>query len=108
VEQLDNAKFRDAARLAPFREAAHGIQVRLAHVIVADLRGEEFDAVLRAMGVGAKHGGCSKNSTTVLLHRFMPTSALVESAKTQHYQRAQNDAQFLLRPNRVFWLSFSG
>jgi hypothetical protein len=36
------------------------------------------------------------------LHRSVPPSVLVESSKSQLYQRAQNDAQILFSTNGVF------
>ena len=50
VEGLDAGELSDAAGLAPLREAARGIQVRLARVVVVDLGGEEFDHALRRLG----------------------------------------------------------
>jgi len=37
---------RDVVRLVPLREAAGGIEVRLARVVVLDLSGEEFEYAL--------------------------------------------------------------
>jgi len=46
VEGLDGGEFPDASPLAPCREAARGIHVRLARVVVVDLGGEEFEDAL--------------------------------------------------------------
>jgi len=47
-------------------------------------------------------GRRTPKNATLLLHRSVPPSVLVESRKTQLYQRAQNDAQLLFSNNRVF------
>ena len=63
VEGLDGGEFPDAAPLALCREAARGIHVRLARVVVVDLGGEEFEDALggfcrrREERCWKKHGG---------------------------------------------------
>jgi hypothetical protein len=52
---------RDVVRLVPLREAAGGIEVRLARVVVLDLSGEEFEYALggfrrRREKPGGNHG----------------------------------------------------
>src|SRR2546423_13022752 len=47
-------------------------------------------------------GRRTPKDATLLLHRSVPPSVLVESCKTQLYQRAQNDAQLLFSTNGVF------
>ena len=49
VERPHVGELVQALRLAPGREAARGVQVRLAGVVVVDLRGEEFDEALRRL-----------------------------------------------------------
>src|SRR5205807_1781614 len=47
-------------------------------------------------------GRRTPKDATLLSHRSVPPSVLVESCKTQLYQRAQNDAQLLFSTNGVF------
>src|SRR2546423_10189570 len=47
-------------------------------------------------------GRRTPKDATLLLHRSVPPSVLVESCKTQLYQPAQNDAQLLFSTNGVF------
>jgi hypothetical protein len=49
VEGLHVGELGDAAAVAPFREAAGCVQVRLARVVVVDLCGEEFQDALRGL-----------------------------------------------------------
>jgi hypothetical protein len=63
VVGLNRGEFLDAAGLAPGREAARRIHVRLARVVVVDLGGEEFEHALGGFGhrreerCWKKHGG---------------------------------------------------
>jgi hypothetical protein len=50
MDGLNASELADAAGFAPDREAARGIHVRLARVVVADLGGEEFADALGGFG----------------------------------------------------------
>jgi hypothetical protein len=65
-------EFSNAAGFVPLHELAGGIQVRLAHVLVADLSGEEFENAHRGFGrwceePGRKHGG-ARGGDKVVAH----------------------------------------
>src|SRR5438477_185295 len=51
-------------------------------------------------------GRRTPKDATLLSHRSVPPSVLVESCETQLYQRAQNDAQLLFSTNGVFRVQF--
>ena len=52
VEGLDVGQTSDAVGVAPLGEASRRVQVRLAGVVVVDLRGEEFEDALGGLGRG--------------------------------------------------------
>ena len=54
VEGLHGRQLADAATFAPFGEAAHGVPIRLARVVVVDLRPEKFQDALRGLGCRRK------------------------------------------------------
>jgi hypothetical protein len=69
---LNRGELFDAARFAPLREAAHGIQVRLARVVVVDLGGEEFEEALGSFGCrreepDRKRGGAGEGTSSVVM-----------------------------------------
>jgi hypothetical protein len=50
VERIDSREFSDAVGLAPLRESARSIHLRLAHVVVFHLGAEEFEHALGGLG----------------------------------------------------------
>ncbi len=55
MEGLHVREMADAPRIAPLREASFRIHVRLAGVVVIDLRGEKLDDALGGLGRGANN-----------------------------------------------------
>src|SRR5712692_4525888 len=62
VEGLNGGKFPDAAPLAPCCEAARGIHIRLARVVVVDLGGEKFEHALGGFRRRREERGRNKHS----------------------------------------------
>ena len=57
VERLHAGELTDSVRAALSREAARGVQVGLAGVVVADVRGEEFQHALCGLRRGREDRG---------------------------------------------------
>ena len=80
VERLHVGELVQAVSLAPRGEAARGIEIGFARVVVVDLRGEEFQHALAAFGVGAnsrrgKQGGAGERMRVVAIDRTLKSAA---------------------------------
>jgi hypothetical protein len=58
VEGLNVGELADAFLVAPFRESARGVQVRLAGVVVVDLGGQEFQHAPGCLRRRREQRGC--------------------------------------------------